>query len=300
VRGEFTQRRYGLSLLELLVVIAIIAILIGLLLPAIHKVRQSAMRAQCQNNLRQIALGFHHHHDALGVFPHGGCNPRDCPNASPLDRQQWSWCYQLLPYIGESNLYREPSYRVVDGTAVSLFYCPARRRPTVYNGLAKVDYAGSAGTDPAEGSNGVLIRGPVARVRFADITKDASYTVLVGEKQLNTALLGISDDDDDSCYRSGWNGDYEVYRVGNFQPGPDIRDSDSKAGSPRFGSAHSTGFNVAFADGSASIVRYSIKLSLWASACVRDGRGDDDDWFFRARKRYRRTVTSPSCDAHRP
>jgi prepilin-type N-terminal cleavage/methylation domain-containing protein/prepilin-type processing-associated H-X9-DG protein len=284
--------RRGLSLLELLVVIAIIAVLIGLLLPAIHKVRQAAVRAQCQNNLKQIALAFHQHHDALGVFPHGGYNPPDCLEASPTDRNQWSWCYTILPYLGENALYQESSHQIIDRTPVRAFYCPARRQPTVYDGRAKVDYAGSAGTDPAEGSNGVLIRGPVARVRFADITKGASSTVLAAEKQLNNALLGESWDDDEPCYRAGWNGDFEVYRVGNFQPTQDFSNPASRTSSPRFGSAHNSGFNVAFADGSVSIVRYNIKLALWARGCVRDISINDDRFFRRGHNKKCLEVSS--------
>jgi prepilin-type N-terminal cleavage/methylation domain-containing protein/prepilin-type processing-associated H-X9-DG protein len=279
---NFERRRHGLSLPELLVVIGIIAVLIGLLLPAVQRVRQAAARAQCQNNLKQIALAFHQHHDALGAFPQGGCSSTGCQEASPTDRKQWSWCYQILPYIDENNLYRESSYKVIDGTPVSVFYCPARRRPTVYDGLAKVDYAGSAGTDPAEGCNGVLVRDSAPRVRFIDITKGASSTVLVGEKQLNTAMLGAACDDDESCYRAGWNGDYEVYRVGNFQPAQDTRKPGLRTASPRFGSSHRSGFNVVFADGSVSTVRYTIRLSIWANACVRNNSGNDDndDRFF--------------------
>ncbi len=297
----FKRCRRAMTLLELLVVLGIMVILIGVLVPAVQKVRRAALRTQCQNNLKQIALAFHLHHDSLGAFPHGGYSGPGCSDASPTNRKEWSWCYQILPYLGENNLYRESSYAAIDSTPLSVYYCPARRRPMTYHGLAKVDYAGSAGTDPFNGSNGILVRGPVARISFASITKGASNTVLLSEKQLNTAMLGISCDDDASCYRAGWSGDYEVYRVGNVQPAPDIHKPGVKAGSPRFGSAHDSCFNAAFADGSASPIRYNIKLSLWANACVRDGSGDNDnDRHFRPHRRCRYPCFTWSYDDREP
>ncbi len=102
-----TRTRSAFTLIELLVVIAIIAVLIGLLLPAVQKVRETAARAQCQNNLKQMSLAAHNFHDVNLHFPYGKSPPY--PGAPIYAR--WSAHSQLLPYLEQGNVYNALDFR---------------------------------------------------------------------------------------------------------------------------------------------------------------------------------------------
>jgi prepilin-type N-terminal cleavage/methylation domain-containing protein len=159
----FRRRRFGFTLIELLVVIAIIAILIGLLLPAVQKVREAAARMTCSNNLKQIALASHNFESAFQRLPPGNNGPFDPSTGAPLDTFGWAASHvsalaYLLPYVEQDNLYKS----FVTGPGI-LEFNPDER--TVVSGWW------------TNGTNNVLARN---RVKIFECPSDDPYSSQVG------------------------------------------------------------------------------------------------------------------------
>jgi prepilin-type N-terminal cleavage/methylation domain-containing protein/prepilin-type processing-associated H-X9-DG protein len=273
-------RGAAFTLIELLVVIAIIGVLIGLLLPAVQKIRESANRLKCQNNLKQIGLAFHNHHDTLRYFPTGGWYPYTAPNylqgqpAVGAD-QHAGWAFQILPFMEGDNVWKGgQATKDVDralvaiGTPNPLFFCPSRREPQTItykdnylpplNGgpvnHALCDYA-------ASNKEGTGIVKQFKPTRIADISDGTSQTLLVAEKRMNLAFLGSKQTDDNQGYTAGWN--LDTVRHTNRPPAQDYS-APVGDGLGMFGSSHPGRFNALFADGSVRPISYSIDRTTFS------------------------------------
>jgi prepilin-type N-terminal cleavage/methylation domain-containing protein/prepilin-type processing-associated H-X9-DG protein len=302
------RRRLGFTLIELLVVIAIIAVLIGLLLPAVQKVRDAAARMSCSNNLKQLALGMHNFHDTNGVFPWGR-------SKGSLDSP--SWAVLILPFIEQQNTYNRFLDPNINGTTypmitrgtnptvvthnlirsqwvatgimqtqLKVFNCPSRQPRvvreqdgnSVTEGIASdygVNYG--SGTTAAENDAGAFAYscGPCDRGRkILDITDGTSNTFFIGEKHVTPTGLGVFD------ATTGADQDFNIY---DSQPGKWSYVTGRKAGTSfplalgpttpfagQFGSWHAGGVQFAFGDGSVHSLKPSTPGSVLAALAGKD------------------------------
>jgi prepilin-type N-terminal cleavage/methylation domain-containing protein len=225
------RNRQAFTLIELLVVIAIIAILIGLLLPAVQKVREAAARTQCTNNLKQWGIALHAFHDVNNGFPYGATTPKPSSVAG-----NWgpSWFVYALPYIEQDNMFRQLNLNqnmwndgqnniALHNFSPKIFTCPSspltnltgpgdqgNPNPSVVpNPLnTTTSYVGIAGATNDNASrlrtngnySGILSGGGVLvpnnnKVTFNSITDGSSNTIVVGEQSdfIFTSGLGRVD-----------------------------------------------------------------------------------------------------------
>jgi prepilin-type N-terminal cleavage/methylation domain-containing protein len=226
-------RRRGFTLVELLVVIAIIGVLVALLLPAVQSAREAARRSQCENNLKQIGLGVHNHHDVRGFLISTNISEPPIPPAPAtavvVEPDGYaSWGVLLLPYIEQQPLYslwdiqKQCSRQTAAAYQQQLktYICPSRLKPVLSTGDFKTpggglcDYSPNYGTIPGVNNNNAdgpiissdetigqdssgnwLVLSWKGRTRMASITDGTSNTLLMGEKHIRpNSLRGKNED----------------------------------------------------------------------------------------------------------
>ncbi len=261
---------------------AIISLLLGLLLPAVQKVREAVSRLQCQNNLKQIGLALQNHHDGLQCFPPGYLAMLPYVDGATDTAPGWGWAAFLLPFLEQDNLYRQLDFRrpvpmsPAIQTLVKTYLCPSDLLPATAFVLpdpfgspvtlgAPASYAACVGGDESDtfGPNGLGVFYRNSRTRLTDITDGASQTILVGERAWSNA---------NGVWAGGISG--AVCQRGQQNPCPgnaaawypaatlvlahshlNNATTDTDGGLDDFSSRHAGGTNLVFADGHAAFIR---------------------------------------------
>jgi prepilin-type N-terminal cleavage/methylation domain-containing protein len=298
------NRWSAFTLIELLVVIAIIAILIGLLLPAVQKVREAANRVRCANHLKQIGLAIHNYHDQYQRLPPAGIGADG----------EVTWAVLILPFLEQGNLYRQwdlsleyTYYRhpaSVVGAQVPVYYCPSRRSPpqfsiTGYTRSPWGGYPGALGDYATSGGNTTqvlndprLALGPLvysdtifdkpnnrivswqSRTSFASVTDGLSNTLLIGEKHVRPTEFGKETEGDNSIYND--DNTLTLARfAGRETPGPIDRPlasspTDNYRPEERFGSYHLGVCQFVLCDGTVRAIQNSIDIETLTRLAVRN------------------------------
>jgi prepilin-type N-terminal cleavage/methylation domain-containing protein len=298
-------RRTGFTLIELLVVIAIIAILIGLLLPAVQKVREAAARAKCQNSIKQLGIATQNINDTYGMLPPfaapDAVTAITYPGGAPYLGKNYSAMGWHLPFIEQNNIFNQMSLAGYAGgqyyQSIKVLICPADTTNTygmnmTTNGGASNWGASSYGFNflvygnPQTGNSLGASRIPAS---FIDGT---SNTVIIGEMYatcgqaggvLNSSnTFGSLWADSNSVWRAGFCAGVGKYGVLGYQPCPmfQVQPQWLTTCNPWVASSpHPTGMNVGLGDGSVRYLSGGMSATTWAHACdPQDGNVLGTDW----------------------
>jgi prepilin-type N-terminal cleavage/methylation domain-containing protein/prepilin-type processing-associated H-X9-DG protein len=296
------------TLIELLVVIAIIAILIGLLLPAVQKVREAAARMKCSNNLKQLALAVHGYHDANGKLPQNGARGV-AGSGSCCTATGWSWIARALPHIEQDNLFRLAGVDTASitnnasvSTRIPTLLCPSdnaesftntRANPGIYGSAqpGPTNYKGVSGSNWCWGDFPNTGRDGTCDVFYQGGTGKGDGLFYRTDILFNTTLLGITDGTsntymvgEDVAEASAWlTWAYANHTTGTCAIPPNtfkrangtVLRAAGEDGqwqwSYSFRSRHSGGLNFGMADGSVRFVRDSIPLDVYRAFSTKTG-----------------------------